>query len=290
MARINTASKGRVVGNTATSTRKKRLTECEPSKPFLFFAHPERWGIMHGAVVPLLGTLRFIPGVNNVSVTGDPAMAIAKKLKEGWIEIPWNVRGKKTSYLRCHEGTKGDVYMSEWETPHVGSKVITTNQAGYVEFLVSLVEDDVVPEPEMYVLEKLKAAAVKRAEDYGAKAHASPRFKMAAERALEDVELIESYMDDLGHAEEESEGAAVDDMADAIARANAEEIAKAKVAEEAAAKKEARNQADRERRAVAAKKKVAAQAAAAKKKEEEQKAAAKKEADEKAAADKAAKQ
>lgn len=268
MPRIaDTRSTGEIVGAKTSRRRIAKLTKCAPRKPFLFFAHPERWGVILGLVVPLLGTLPFTPGVNGVSKTGDPSLAIAKKKKEGWIEIPWDVRGRGTSYLRRHKGVKGYVHTSEWETPHLGSDVVTSDQEGYVQFLEWLVEEDIIPQPELYVLDALRDKAQSRANDYGAKAHASPQFRTAFERALREVETIEEYIlevsGELPESEGESVGGSVADLvanAEAASQLAAAQAAAAEAADQKRLKDNARrekNQKAKDRRAkVRAKKKA----------------------------------
>jgi len=193
MARLkqsSTASSGKAVSRTPRG--RKNLPVMLTNRPmFVYLHHPHRWTVLLGRVVMQLKELRFIDDPNV-----DPDDERAKWRKRGWAEIPWNVRGKDTTYLREHDGpNKTLVYLSEWETPHRGSSAVQSDTEGYVEFLLWLKDNDKVPQPEIYVLEKLRDRARKRHEDYAGRAHANPRVQRIADRAKVDLDALSAEID-----------------------------------------------------------------------------------------------
>ena len=193
MARIkqsSTASRGAAV--TRSPRGPKNLPVMLGNRPmFVYLHHPHRWTVLEGHVVPQMKELRFVDDPNV-----DPDDERAKWRKRGWTEIPWDVRGKDTNYLREHPGPhKTFVYLSEWETPHRGSSVVVPDVAGYVAFLLWLKANDKVDQPEIYVLEKLRDAARKRYEDYAGKAHANPKMKRKADRCKVDLTALSDEID-----------------------------------------------------------------------------------------------
>jgi hypothetical protein len=193
MARIKkkgTASSGRTV--TRKASGRSNLPVLLTNRPmFVFLFHPKRWGVLLGSVVPLLKELRFVDDPNV-----DPDDERAKWRKRGWVEIPWNVRGDGTNYMVEHDGPMGTmVYLSEFETPHRGSRVVVPNQGAYVEFLVWLKDNQMIAEPEIYILEDLKDRALKRFEDYAGKAHANPKVQSLADKARADMDALGREID-----------------------------------------------------------------------------------------------
>lgn len=193
MARISqggSASAGKTV--TRQARGRQNLPVMLGNRPmFVYLHHPHRWTVLEGHVVMQLKELRFVDDPNV-----DPDDERAKWRKRGWTEIPWDVRGADTNYMREHEGPHGTrVYLSEWETPHRGSRVVVPDPAGYVTFLLWLKDNGKVPAPEIYVLEKLRDAALKRYEDYAGKAHASPQLKRRADRCKVDLDALAAEID-----------------------------------------------------------------------------------------------
>lgn len=133
-----------------------RLT---PRPAYLFLWHRERWQVLAGRVVPLLGQLVLQAGVGRVKQrkdgTFDVSEALAHKAKRGWNLVPLDVDGPGTSYL--WRPTRG-VVLTRWEQPHAGSSVVTTDVEAYAAWCASLVDRRVVPEPAPYVLEAMLAA------------------------------------------------------------------------------------------------------------------------------------
>lgn len=194
MARIQkgTASSGRAV--TKKQRSKSNLPVMLANRPmFVYLSHPNRWGVLLGSVVPILKELRFVDDPNV-----DPDDERAKWRKRGWSEIPWNVRGEGTNYMKEHDGPRGSlVYLSEFETPHKGSSTVVSNPEAYVEFLLWLKANEAVAEPEVHVLETLRDKARSRFEDYAGKAHHNPRLQGLADRAQSDMAALAAEIDSI---------------------------------------------------------------------------------------------
>jgi len=185
-----TASSGRKVTKKARS-RKDQPVRLTNKPPFVYIAHPLRWTVLEGEVVPLLKELRFIDDPNV-----DPDDERAKWRKRGWTEIPWDVRGPDTNYLRAHDAiNRTTAYLSEFETPHKGSSVVVSDVAGFVEFCCWLKDHAKIDAPEPYVLEELRDRARKRFEDYAGKAHSNPKLQGLADRARADMDTLSAELD-----------------------------------------------------------------------------------------------
>lgn len=165
----------------------------------LLMVHPERWGVMCGQVVPLAAKLPIMGGVANVRVV-DPkrgtlsiSQALAIQHKRGWQEIPLDVDGPRTSYLRR---VLPGVYLTRWETAHAGSSVVTADGPGYVAWLRGLIEAGKIPRAPRYVLERLLEELRRSALELKDKVRTVPSAQVDLDRALEDIQAVERELGD----------------------------------------------------------------------------------------------
>ena len=132
------------------------LPRLPPSPPFLLLAHPDRWQVMLGKVVPLLGRLLLQPGLANVSAARDGSArwqeAAAKREERGWVSIPWDVDGPNTSYIvQPNPGA----HIEKWARTYPRSDKIDCDEAGYRDWLVSLIARGIVPPPPAHILRRM---------------------------------------------------------------------------------------------------------------------------------------
>ena len=195
MARIKSggsASSGRSVSKKARK-EKSRPVLLTNRPMFVYLYHPKRYTVIDGAVVPQLKELRFVEDRNV-----NPEDELTKWRKLGWVDIPWDVRGDGTDYIRAHDGPgKTTVYLSEFEQPHRGSSAVVSDTAGYVAFLVWLEENGKIPEPELHILEGLRDRAQGRFDDYAARSHANPKVQAVADRCAVDLQALSDKIESL---------------------------------------------------------------------------------------------
>jgi len=111
--------------------------------------------VMDGKLVPQLGKLPLLGGVNRVEVAPDGRIRFAAaraRLEEGGrIPVPYSWAPDGVSYLRQVE-TRPDgsrtvqtAHISCWETVHAGDPLPTCDEARYAEWLSSLVTSGKLP-------------------------------------------------------------------------------------------------------------------------------------------------
>lgn len=161
--------------------------------PWLYKYHPERWTVIQGRAVPQLGAMKLIPGVESVRATREGKLvkgqAQAIQEEQGWLVIPADVDGPGTSYL--HEAAPG-VFLSRWERAFPSSSHVDVDETGHAQWLESLVDRGVLPPPEPYVLEKLRAKVQRDLDDVADRLAGAPSARPLVERLQRDLEAIDT--------------------------------------------------------------------------------------------------
>lgn len=158
--------------------------------PALKMYHPERWTVIAGKVVPLLGDLKLQPGVNRMRVTRDgrylklEAQAAAEEA--GWSIIPHDVDGE--SYIR---NVAPGVYVTRWERVFPNSSHVESDEIGYAEWLRALIDRGVIKRAAPYVLEMLRSKRQKEHDDLADKVALTPSVRAAVERLAADLRAID---------------------------------------------------------------------------------------------------
>lgn len=154
-------------------TASRPVTRVDAQPPFLLKAHPERWTVMGGKVIPCFGRLVLQPGVGGVASrpNGKIDASDARNMAEqgGWVIVPTDAipdahadaNGVK-SYLYQPEG-RPDVTLLRYVRCFPGSAVLEPDEVGYVEFCEHIMDTGVVPRPKAYALEKLRTRMEKEA-------------------------------------------------------------------------------------------------------------------------------
>lgn len=174
-------------------------TQVDPIPAYQLKAHPERWTVMLGKVVPALGKIKHIRGLNGVDgeagkkpdVTGAKAGAEAA----GWTAIPFSAvpPGSGSSYLWRPEG-RPDVHLHFTERVYPGSKRLEADEKRYVEWLQWLIQAGHVPAPAPYVLRQMESEYERRHNDALNRAADYPSYKDVADRAKRDLEAIRAEL------------------------------------------------------------------------------------------------
>ena len=146
-----------------------------PRPAFYYFAHPDRWQVIDGKVLPLLGTLKLRAGVDAVSPGRLPGQVNAHAAKVSAQQkrrtlIPFEsipdthaTPGQEKSYLRRLDG-RPDVVLSIYELAFPGSAETRCDTKRWVEFLQHQVDAKVVPDVATHVLEGMLEERIKRME------------------------------------------------------------------------------------------------------------------------------
>lgn len=169
------------------------LPRLDPQPAALIMVHPERWCVLEGEVVPLVGRLPIEGGVGNVKVI-DPklgtlsiAMAVAIKEKRGWKVLMPDIDGPGTSYL--YQAAPG-VFLTKWETAHAGSSIVSADRPGFVKWLRSLIDRRIIKPPAPYVLERLRARTQQDVLVLQDKVRTVPSAQVELDKKLADLEVI----------------------------------------------------------------------------------------------------
>lgn len=166
----------------------------QPEPPYLLVAHPDRWGVIEGMVVPLCQQLSMLPGCNGVDQnrrTGAPVVGngISEVEKRGGKVIPFDIDGPGTSYLQKVEGGG---WVSRWETLFSGSSSVRVDSKGYAKWLRGLIERGVIDDPPAYALDELIAQldrSIEQAQKGGADKYAAKIKRLQADRDAAQKEL-----------------------------------------------------------------------------------------------------
>ncbi len=185
-----------------------------PEPPYLLTYLPERWGVIEGRVVPILSKLVARKGVNGVDFDERAKKvlmegAITQARAKGGTVIPWNVDGKGRSYIKR---VKGAGWVSRWETLYAGSDQRTVDSVGYADWLRSLIERGVLPDPPLYVLESLAEQLRARMAELHKKGAVNGAYRVRIERAEADLAAVEAEIARVDAIEAEDEGEATPDL------------------------------------------------------------------------------
>lgn len=178
-----------VVESISTTVVDKRA----PRPPFLYKWHPNRWAVIDGEWLPVLGQLRVEAGVANVDRTGNTAPAEADAARRGWRVIPNEII--EGGYLRRHRCARGYFYTSRWEQPrHQNGKPVRSriDREGYKAFLRYLVASGVVAPPDDDILDMMTDKQRRRVNALLGDESAKGKHKLAKEqKRLAEMETAE---------------------------------------------------------------------------------------------------
>ena len=179
-----------------------------PAPIFLLQAHPERWAIMAGRLVPSLRQMRIEPGVNRVDKAGNYKFALAKTEERGWITIPWDVDGEGTSYIRAHEGIRGTVHATRWTKLYRGSKQVGCDLDGYASWLAGLIGRGVLPPIALRVVERMIEDTQRQVDTMADRVAHTPSLRGPHKRLTDDLAILTAARDSLLGGQSMSSGSA----------------------------------------------------------------------------------
>lgn len=155
-----------VAGKLPTLRRGSAASDAKPllprRDPFWLVAHPDRWTVQGGQVVPYLDEVPLTAGVNGVETaynreTGETFIdtdGLESNLRtKGAIPIPWDVDAQP--YIV--EPAPG-CWVTRWARPTPGSSYVEYDTDGYLAWVASLQDRGLLPRPQRRHLEQLAQA------------------------------------------------------------------------------------------------------------------------------------
>jgi hypothetical protein len=192
---------------------------------FTLLYHPERYTVLEsGAVVPVLKHLPHEPGVGNVDEIADrsgrgPARVVVKPAisdaeERGWTAIPHTAAPNGVSYVHAVQVDGGRHYLSIFETAHVGSDHVSTDQPAYVAWLRGLEAKGIIPRPAIYVIDRLREQVVRALGQAVGRASKDDKFQTSVRIQEARLKAVDEYLAELRTADASSTPAAKDDPTD----------------------------------------------------------------------------
>lgn len=187
------------------TTRGRMVTRVPGAPAFLFKAHPARWTVENGRLVPVLGKLKFLPGVSACDAdarTGKPRIASARVEAEegGWTIIPADripdahaAPGQAKSYLRSVDG-RPDLVISIYDRVYPGSDRIECDLPRWYEFCDYLVDSGTIAPPSSHVLRNMLDRLRAHRDARAAKAVTAPSVKAEVSMIEKNIAVIEAEL------------------------------------------------------------------------------------------------
>ena len=160
-----------------------------PSPPFILKHHPERWGIIDGEWLPILGKMKLEPGLNGITHTGGEGPAREGLRQKGWKLLEPEVIGE--DYVSVYPGRRGPVHLEKWVVlKKAGNRIIMkSDQEAYKAFLKRLIKDGHIAPLDEDVKEILREQKMSRIQRNLRAAEYDPAMK---QRVQEDKELLKA--------------------------------------------------------------------------------------------------
>ena len=179
-----------------------------PSSRFLLLAHPNRWCVTGGKLIPLLKRFSLEPGLCGVDKSGNHYGALAQQQSRGWTVIPEDVDGPGTSYLRVDRVAQGQRFRTRWEIVYNGSSRIGSRSDEYAAWCAELVERGLVMAPPVHVIEGMIERLEASLANLSNKVHAVPSLKIKIDAQEADLAVLRAELERLHGDLEPAEGAA----------------------------------------------------------------------------------
>ena len=160
-----------------------------PSPPFNLKHHPERWGIIDGEWLPILGKMKLEPGLNGITHTGGEGPAREGLRQKGWKLLEPEVIGE--DYVSVYPGRRGPVHLEKWiQLKKAGNRIIMKpDREAYKAFLKRLIKDGHIQPLDEDVKEILREQKKSRINRNLKAAQYDPAM---AQRVDEDKELLKA--------------------------------------------------------------------------------------------------
>lgn len=187
---------------TFTEEARVNLPRLPATPPRLLMWHPERWTVMQGKVIPLMGSIKLQAGINRMRQGGDGRFqkleTEATAEESGWRVIATDVDGPGTSYI---QQVAPGVFLSRWERAFPGSSHTEVDEAGYAGWCRSLIDRGIVARAAPYVLEMLRSKRQREHDDLLDKVAVSPSVRALIARLAADIAAIDDELARYGRGE-----------------------------------------------------------------------------------------
>jgi hypothetical protein len=210
MARLNQPDQltGSIPAPLAEPVEKQPLPRLAPSPRFLLLAHPNRWCVSGGKLIPLLKRFSLEPGVGGVDKAGNYHNAIAQQEARGWTLIPEAVDGPGTSYLRVDKVQNGHRFRTRWEVCYNGSTRIGSKTEEYAEWACSLVERGIIRPAPVYAIEGMIERLETSIANLANKVHAVPSLQIKIDAQEADLVVLRAALAEIEGELQPTQGAA----------------------------------------------------------------------------------
>lgn len=175
--------------------RAARLPLAQRPHKWAYAFYPDRWQVLHGRVVPMLGVMFVVPGLNGTTTAGSARRAVEAREDRGWTILDPMIDGQESYVFETHSasphGTVEPLYLSRWETAHAGSDHVSCDSEGYAAWLVELVAAGKIPAPAPYILANLRATLKGRVSQLIDACRLTPSMSDLLEAARADLEVVD---------------------------------------------------------------------------------------------------
>lgn len=182
------------------------LTRAPDAPAFFYAAHPERWQVFGGQIVPQLARIKIRGGLGGIgsSRNGRPTrigQVRARWGERGWTVIPLDAipdehatAGEPRSYLWQPEG-RPNLHLSIYELCFSGSARTACDESRFCAFLAHLVTSGIVAPCPIYVLERMRDDERRRADRAADAAHNVPSQAPVAALHAEHLAILDAEID-----------------------------------------------------------------------------------------------
>ena len=173
-----------------------------PNAPFLLAYHPSRLTVIDGRVMPVLANVRLQAGVNECEWMPDgrggmrprTARVIANWTERGYTVIPLDKGPGGKSYMKRTAVRGGWHHCTVWATLYAGTDRMTSDSAGYVDWIEALLDDGTLAPMSEYAVIGLGEKAKAELADALDRARTVPSAAGLADRKQADLDAIEAML------------------------------------------------------------------------------------------------
>jgi hypothetical protein len=154
--RTTSAGKARKSPEFATNDTGVTHPYIDATPPYMLWFHPSRWMVMEGKLVPQLGKLPLVAGINHVEYDGEGRVKFARTRalleEQGRTLIPYEWAPDGESYIKAvdtkPQGRRDvrEAWISVFETAHVGDAETSTDTKAYAGWMRKLIDDGKLPD------------------------------------------------------------------------------------------------------------------------------------------------
>ncbi len=176
------------------------LPALAPDAPFLLAVHPTKWAVENGRVFPMASRHDLRPGVQNVAQTNGRLnwRKLQADLNEkGYTVIPHDWAPNGRTYVDAVAVKGGKAHMTCFESAYAGRNNTTIDQKAYAEWLISLVDRGLIPQPPLVALHDLREKEIASMHNASARATQRPELQQRVELHRANIAAIDTKIAEL---------------------------------------------------------------------------------------------